>query len=114
MFVVITAAVGIQAAIETEEHGLIDNWLRHIKDVYRFNAEKLDGLNHVEKLDRLCELNVIEQVIYVCNTTIVQRAWKDNVELSVHGWVYSIENGILRDLETCISSREQLIEKSGQ
>lgn len=103
---------GIKAAMENIEHGLIDNWLRHIKDVSRFNAEKLYGLEDDEKLDLLCELNVMEQVINVCNTTIVQSAWKNGLELSVHGWVYSIENGILKDLDTCISSREQLIEKN--
>jgi len=103
---------GIKAAMENTEHGLIDNWLRHIKDVIRFNTEKLNEVQHDEKLDLLCELNVKEQVINVCNTTIVQDAWKNNVELSIHGWVYSIENGILKDMDTCISSKEQLIEKS--
>jgi len=99
---------GIKAALENHEHGLIDNWLRHIKDVYRFNAEQLDPLNHADRLERLCELNVAEQVINVCNSTIVQRAWKRGAELAVHGWVYSIENGILKDLETDISSPEHL------
>ena len=103
---------GIKAAMENVEHGLIDNWLRHIKDVSRFNAEKLNGLKHDGKLDLLCELNVIEQVTNVCNTTIVQNAWKNNAELSIHGWVYSIEDGILKDLDTCITSREQLMEEN--
>lgn len=102
---------GIRAAMENQEHGLIDNWLRHIKDVSRFNTEKLKGLKHDKKFDLLCELNVIEQVKNVCNTTIVQNAWKEGVELSVHGWIYNIENGILRDLDTCITSSEQLAEK---
>ena len=102
---------GIKASMENIEHGLIDNWLRHIKDVTRFNAEKLNGLKHHDKLDLLCELNVIEQVTNVCNTTIVQSAWNYGVELSVHGWIYSIENGILKDLGTCITSREELIGK---
>ena len=91
---------GIKAALENHEHGLIDNWLRHVKDVIRFNAPKFDGLNHVKQLDLLCELNVKEQVKNVCNTTIVKNAWKEGKELSVHGWIYSIDNGILKDLDT--------------
>ncbi len=95
---------GIKAAMEDKEHGLIDNWLGHIKDVSRLNAEKLIGLKQDEKFDLLCELNVKEQVVNVCNTTIVQKAWKKGAELSVHGWIYNIENGILKDLDACITS----------
>lgn len=102
---------GIIAAMENQEHGLIDNWLCHIKDVSRFNAEKLNGLKHDKKLDLLCELNVVEQVTNVCNTTIVQNAWIKGAELSVHGWIYSVDNGILKDLDVCITSSEQLEEK---
>lgn len=97
---------GIKAALESQEHGLIDNWLRHIKDVLRFNAEQFDGLEHDEKLDLLCELNVKEQVTNVCNTTIVQDAWKQGKELCVHGWIYNIKNGILKDLDSCVRSGE--------
>ena len=89
---------GVKAALENQEHGLIDNWLRHVKDVIRFNAEAFEGLSHAEKLDRLCELNVKEQVANISNTTIVQNAWKRGEELTVHGWIYNIENGILQDL----------------
>ncbi len=99
---------GVKAAMEKQEYGLIDNWLRHIKDVSRFNAEKLKGLEYDRKFDRLCELNVIEQVKNVCNTTIVKKAWKEGAELSVHGWIYNIKNGILKDLDMCITSNEQL------
>lgn len=95
---------GIKAALENHEHGLIDNWLRHIKDVIRFNQSKFDGLTHEDKLDLLCELNVTEQVKNVCNTTIVQKAWNEGKELSIHGWIYSIENGILKDLDNSTSS----------
>lgn len=102
---------GIKAAMDNTEHGLIDNWLRHVKDVMRFHADKLDGKSDTEQLELLCELNIIEQVRNVCNTTVVQKAWRDGVELSVHGWIYSIENGILKDLDTCLSSHEQLLEK---
>ncbi|WP_198262437.1 carbonate dehydratase [sulfur-oxidizing endosymbiont of Gigantopelta aegis] len=98
---------GIKAAMDDQEHGLIDNWLRHIKDVYRFNEDKFDGLNETDKLDLLCELNVKEQVNNICNTTVVQKAWKEGKELSVHGWIYSIENGILKDLDTCVSSGKE-------
>lgn len=98
---------GVEAAMDGQMHGLIDNWLRNIKDVIRFNEDKLEGLGADEKLDRLCELNVVEQVRNVCNTTIVQNAWKNGEELNVHGWIYNIENGILKDLDTCISSIDQ-------
>ncbi len=98
---------GIKAAMGNQAYGLIDNWLCHIKDVSRFNAEKLEGLGGDKKLDLLCELNVIEQVTNVCNTTTVQSAWKNGAELSVHGWIYNIENGILKDLDTCITSCAQ-------
>jgi len=97
---------GIKAALENQEHGLIDNWLRHIKDVIRFNASKFDGLKHDKQLDLLCELNVKEQVKNICNTTIVKNAWKQGKELSVHGWIYSIENGVLNDLDTCFTSTD--------
>lgn len=99
---------GIKAAMDNQELGLIDNWLRHIKDVSRFNSEKLKGLKHDKKLNMLCELNVIEQVTNVCNTTIVQNAWGKGTDLSVHGWIYNIENGILKGLRNGITSNEQL------
>jgi carbonic anhydrase len=97
---------GIKAALEEQEHGLIDNWLRHVKDVHRFNAERFEGLTHDEKLDLLCEINVKEQATNICNTTIVQNAWKQGCELSVHGWIYNLENGILKDLDTCVTSSD--------
>jgi len=89
---------GIQAALENQQHGLIDNWLRHIKDVKRFNIESFTGLSHAEQLNLLCELNVKEQVTNICNTTIIQDSWKKGRELTVHGWIYDITNGILKDL----------------
>jgi carbonic anhydrase len=91
---------GVKAAMEHQDHGLIDNWLRHIKDVSRFNAGELEGLNEQQRIDALCELNVKEQVTNVCNTPIVQKAWADGVDLSVHGWIYNIKNGLLKDLGT--------------
>ncbi|MBV1884564.1 MAG: carbonate dehydratase [Pseudomonadales bacterium] len=89
---------GIKASQEDHEHGLIDNWLRHIRDVKRFNADELEQVSGDKKLDKLCELNVIEQVANVCNTTIVKNAWSRGSSLSVHGWIYNIEDGILKNL----------------
>ena len=97
--------------MDDRDHGLIDNWLRHIKDVTRFNADKLSEVTGSERVDRLCELNVIEQVTNVSSTTIVQQAWKRGADLSVHGWIYNIENGILKDLDACITSIEELNNK---
>ncbi len=97
---------GVRAALENHEHGLIDNWLRHIKDVIRFNEDKFKGLEHEQKMYLLCELNVREQVINICNTTIIQDAWNAGKELSVHGWIYSVENGILKDLDACMTEKD--------
>ncbi len=87
---------GVTAALESENHGLIDNWLRHIRDVGRFHANNLAQLDGAARLDRLCELNVTEQVTNVCNTTIVKNAWENGHRLVVHGWIYRIGDGILR------------------
>lgn len=103
---------GIKAAMEHHEYGLIDNWLRHIKDVRRFHEKKFKDLEHDQKLDLLSELNVIEQVRNICNTTIVQDAWTAGRELFVHGWIYNIADGTLKDLEDCISSNEQLLARN--
>ncbi len=97
---------GISAALENREHGMIDNWLCHIRDVGRLHAKSLKGLNQEEKFDLLCELNVKEQVVNVCNTTVVQKAWRNGSKLAVHGWIYNIKNGILKDLDTDISLNE--------
>lgn len=102
---------GITAAMNNETNGLVDNWLRHVKDVERFNADELSGLDYDKKLNRLCELNVVEQVTNVCNSTVVQKAWENGADLTVHGWVYSIENGILKDLNTSVDAHETLKKK---
>ena len=102
---------GVEAAMGDTEYGLIDNWLQHIKDVSRFNADRLKGLEYAERLDLLCELNVTEQVMNVCSSSIVQSAWNNGAELSVHGWIYNIKNGILKDLDSCVDSREQFLKK---
>ncbi len=96
---------GVTAAMEKKQHGLIDNWLRHIRDVYRFHAKELDGIEDFEKRkDRLCELNVVEQVENICNTTIVKNAWQSNQLLSVHGWIFHLKDGLLQDLDVTTSS----------
>jgi len=100
---------GIQAAMEKKEHGLIDNWLQNIKDVYRYHQAKIDALqDEREKINLLCELNVIEQVANICHTTIVQGAWRSGQKLTVHGWIYSIEDGILKDLDVCATSLDEI------
>ncbi len=102
---------GVKAALKNGEHGLIDNWLRHIKDVYRIHQEKFKGIEDEKaRQDLLCELNVVEQVDNVCHTTVVQNAWKSGQELTVHGWIYSIEDGILKDLDVCTNGADQLAE----
>lgn len=98
---------GVHAALENKDHGLIDNWLRHIKDVYRYHQQQFESLeNPRDRLNLLCELNVIEQVNNVCNTTTVQAAWANGQPLSVHGWIYSIANGVLKDLKVCVTGPE--------
>lgn len=102
---------GITAAMENCGHGLIDNWLRHIKDVYRFHQKQIDALvDENDKLDLLCELNVMEQVANVCHTTIVQQAWASGQELAVHGWIYRVSDGILKDLNVCTTAIHEIPE----
>ena len=95
---------GVQAAMEDKQHGLIDNWLQHIRDVIRLHEDELNQLSDHQRCDRLCELNVIEQVRHVCSTTTIQNAWRQGNDLTVHGLIYSINNGILKDLDTSLSS----------
>ncbi|MFT7387276.1 MAG: carbonic anhydrase [Candidatus Endobugula sp.] len=102
---------GVKASMDDQHHGLIENWLGHIKDVARFHKDELEPLIGEPRFDRLCELNVIEQVINVGSSTVVQGAWQQGAELSLHGWIYSIKNGMLKDLDMCINSAEQLQEK---
>jgi carbonic anhydrase len=100
---------GVLAAMSHKQYGLIDNWLRHIKDVYRTYASELDLLkNEEERGKRLVELNVIENVYNLCKTSTIQNAWKQGQELSVHGWAYSLETGIIKDLSVSFNSDEKL------
>ncbi len=100
---------GIQAAMSKQQLGLIDNWLRNVKDIYRRNQDQLETITDVnQRVDLLCELNIAEQVFNVCHTTIVQNAWQQGQDLSVHGWIYSIQDGILRDIGLCLTNPDQI------
>ncbi len=100
---------GVKAAMDNQELGLIDNWLRHIKDVHRLHRDEIEGLpDETARVRRLCELNVIEQVANVCNTSILQKAWKKQQEIAVHGWIYGLEDGILKDLDVTVTAPGQV------
>ncbi|MDO6563046.1 carbonate dehydratase [Amphritea sp. 1_MG-2023] len=91
---------GVKAALESSRHGLIDNWLRQIRKVNQKHSELLSAWDHShQQLDRLCELNVIEQAFNVCETTIIQDAWAAGQEITVHGWIYGLNDGLVNDLE---------------
>ncbi len=99
---------GVKAAMENKDHGLIDNWLRHIKDVRSLHRSELNSLrNESDRYSRLCELNVVEQVFNVCKTSIVRNSWKNGQELSVHGWIYGIADGILKDLDITVMNEDE-------
>lgn len=95
---------GVVAAYERQSLGLIDNWLRHIQDVMVRHRLQLEALPEPERLARLCELNVLEQVVCVAQTTFVQRAWQEGQPLEIHGWIYDVGDGLLRDLQVSVSS----------
>ena len=90
---------GISAALQSQSLGLIDNWLRHVQDVYHLHREEMDALDTESRRSaRLCELNVLEQVVNVCRTTVVQAAWKTGQEISVHGLIYDVKDGLVHRL----------------
>lgn len=95
---------GVKAALEDSRHGLIDNWLRHVQDVAEKHADELAALPAERRHDRLCELNVVEQVTNVCQTTVVEDAWMRGQPLEVHGLIYRLEDGLLRDLDVTRSA----------
>ena len=100
---------GIQTAMDPQRHGLIDNWLRHIQDTANLHSHLLNAIDDPnDKLERLCQLNVAEQVQNVGETTIVQDAWNRGQDLEVHGWIYSLQDGLIRDLDISISSEASL------
>jgi carbonic anhydrase len=100
---------GVQAAMENKQFGLIDNWLRHIKDVYRYHHKELDAIeDKTQRARRFVEVNVMEQVHDLCKTSIVQNAWKNKQPLHVHGWVYDIHDGIIKDLNVSFTCTKDL------
>lgn len=100
---------GVKAAMQNEQFGLVDNWLRFIKDVYRMHSQELDSIKDEEKkFDRFVELNVIEQVFDLTKTTIIQNAWRERNEPVVHGWVYSLKTGLIKDLNVSFDSSAKL------
>jgi len=100
---------GVRAALENVRVGLADNWIRHIKDVHDKHGSYMGKLiQRSERMDRLCELNVIEQVVNVCQTTSVQDAWARGQPVTVHGWVYGLNNGLVQDLGISIASADEL------
>ena len=99
---------GVKAAMQNAQLGLIDNWLRHVQDVLQKHQEMLSTLDEEKRLDRLCELNVIEQVFNLCKTTIVQNAWKERPDLQIHGWVVQLKSGYVKDLKVSCSGSENL------
>ena len=102
---------GVRTAMERRPHGLIDNWLRNIQDIYRRRYDELKTITDLTlRSDRLCEMNVIEQAINVSNSTVVQEAWARGQHLTIHGWIYSISNGLLKDLTVCLTSRKDVKE----
>ncbi|MBM4258885.1 MAG: carbonate dehydratase [Deltaproteobacteria bacterium] len=99
---------GVQAALRNSEMGLIDNWLRHIRDVYYKHESRLAHITEEsQRWAKLCELNVIEQVNNVSNTTVVHNAWRRGQDLTLHGWIYSLHDGLLRDLHVSSSNLQE-------
>ncbi len=100
---------GVSAALQNRRVGLADNWLHHVQDVHAKHEEKVDTLSGIpRRIDRLCELNVIEQVANVCRTTVVRDAWNRGQSLAVHGWVYGLTDGVVRDLGTTATNLEEV------
>lgn len=100
---------GVQAAMRGDRMGLVDNWLRHVQDVQRKHETAFKNLaSEVERSDRLCELNVIEQVMNLCQTTIIMDAWERRQPLAVHGWIYGLHDGLLRDLQLCLNRSDDV------
>ena len=100
---------GVRAAMTNEQYGLVDNWLRHIKDVYRLHQQELDNIaDEEQRFNRFAELNVIEQVFDLSKTSIIQNAWRSRSLPMIHGWIYDVGTGILQDLEVSLHSKSKL------
>ena len=101
---------GVQATLRRDRIGLSDNWLRHVQDVRQKHEKRLTSLgDETEACDRLCELNVIEQVANLCQTTIAREAWERGQELTVHGWIYGLHDGLLRDLNVTVTGFDETL-----
>jgi carbonic anhydrase len=99
---------GVSAALQNQRVGLADNWLRHVQDVHAKHDHRVDAVEGVPaRVDRLCELNVIEQVANVCQTTIVQDAWDRGQDLTIHGWVYGLKDGLVHDMGTSVAEAKR-------
>jgi carbonic anhydrase len=106
---------GVLASLRDDKLGLIDNWLRHVQDVRLKHRAQLDSLEtEAQRHDRLCELNVIEQVVNVSRTTVVQEAWARGQALAVNGWVYALRDGLLQDLDMCVTGEADLANRFEQ
>ena len=100
---------GVHAAVNNDKLGLIDNWLRHVQDAQSKHFKAVEQIeNPGLKVDKVCEINVVEQALNVCQTTVVQDAWARGQELTVHGWIYGLKDGLLRDLGLTVSSGDEL------
>jgi carbonic anhydrase len=100
---------GVRAALRGDRLGFVDNWLRHVQDVRQKHEERLIAFgDEVQQWDRLCELNVIEQVMNVCQTPIVQDCWERGQKVAVHGWIYKVQDGLLQDLNVCITQAREM------
>ena len=105
---------GVLAALRDARMGLVDNWLRHVQDVRWKHQAELDALDsEAERHNRLCELNVREQVVNVAHTTVVRDAWARGQALAVHGWIYDLQDGLLRDLDISLASEAEIPSRSG-
>src|SRR5207249_2567765 len=102
---------GIEATLQDRKLGLSDQWLKFVHDVRTKHWDQLAGLKRVLQMNRLCELNVIEQVFNVTQTSVIRDAWARQQRVSVHGWIYGIENGLLKDLGVCINRPNEVSEK---
>lgn len=98
---------GVKAAMQEQPHGLVDNWIRPIRELYLRHKEELMQWDEDARLQKLCELNVRQQVVNLCATTVVQDAWKRGQVLSVHGWFYALSDGLLRDTGLCVQNRAE-------
>jgi carbonic anhydrase len=100
---------GVRAAMEDQQHGLIDNWLRALKDIYYYQRHRFAAIEKEDdRVNLLCEINVKAQVSNVCHTTIVQNAWARGQHLEVHGWIYAVGDGLLRDLGVTVNGPDQI------